>query len=734
MNCGLDQEDKSHQQENNVHKLIYGKSGLNRIVGFEVNGTEADIYIQDESLEKVIKYTRPNKYWLLASQPLDKKFARLHGDLHYKWGRQFNDKNELFKFRNIYKNEDTYSLYNSEEALMVKDGYSFFQGMKHGEISVLSFDIETTTMYPTNDESLVILISSTYRDSKGLITRKLFSFDEYTTQYDMINAFSQYVVACDPSIICGHNIFGFDLPYLRDIVEREGGSLNWGREGNAVTFNQNESKFRKDGSQFYHYHKAHCYGRTFCDTMFLSIKYDVARQYESYGLKAIIKHEGLEVKDRQFYDASKIRFNYTDAYELSLIKTYAIHDADDALALYDLMIPSYFYMAQSIPKTFEEILLGATGSQINSMMCRAYLQDGHSLPKADEAVEYEGAISEGNPGIYRNVHKVDVASLYPSIMIEYEVYDVDKDPKAHFLNLVKTFTKLRLDYKKLAKESKYYDDLQGAFKILINSCYGFLGTAGLNFNCPEAAAFITNTGRNILTQSINWAKDKGFTIVNCDTDSISYTAHENFAWSEDVKQNLIKDLNSNYPTTIRFEDDGFYDTFIVFKAKNYVMYDKAKNKLKTKGSALKDAKKEIALKTMQSEMIWSIIKNEPQDNLVNIYHRYVKIIRDGIKKENIKDWCSKKTLTEKIWSSERTNESKVKDAIQGTEYKESDKIWTYFKTDGSLGLMENYNYDYDHSKMYEKVFKSINIFENVLPEDLFINYKLKKNVDKISQL
>jgi hypothetical protein len=164
------------------------------------------------------------------------------------------------------------------------------------------------------------------------------------------------------------------------------------------------------------------------------------------------------------------------------------------------------------------------------------------------------------------------------------------------------------------------------------------------------------------------------------------------------------------------------------------MYDKAKNKLKTKGSALKDAKKEIALKTMQSEMIWSIIKNEPQDNLVNIYHRYVKIIRDGIKKENIKDWCSKKTLTEKIWSSERTNESKVKDAIQGTEYKESDKIWTYFKTDGSLGLMENYNYDYDHSKMYEKVFKSINIFENVLPEDLFINYKLKKNVDKISQL
>lgn len=131
------------------------------------------------------------------------------------------------------------------------------------------------------------------------------------------------------------------------------------------------------------------------------------------------------------------------------------------------------------------------------------------------------------------------------------------------------------------------------------------------------------------------------------------------------------------------------------------------------------------------------MNNLTEDQLIrisDIYHKYVKKVRDGISKDEIKSWCSKKTLTEKIWSSERTNESKIKDAIQGTEYKESDKIWTYFKEDGSLGLMENYAYDYDKSKMYEKIFKSINIFENVLPDDLFINYKLKKNLDKIPLL
>lgn len=606
MNSGLDQNEKFHPQKNNTNSLIYGKSGLSRIVGIEVNDSSADIFIQNSD-NQIKTTTVSNRFWLLSNKKLDKNFISLKGNLHYKWGRQFTDKTEMLKFRNIYRNEDTYSVFNNEESLMIKDGYSFFQEMKHNELSVLSFDIETNTMFPTNDDSLVILISTTFRESSGLITRKLFSYDEYDSQYDMINDFSNYIKETNPSVICGHNIFGFDLPFLRDIAEREGGNLSWGRDSSPVHFDKFESKFRKDGSQFYHYHKAHCYGRTFCDTMFLSIKYDVGRKYESYGLKAIIKHEGLEKTDRQFYDASTIRFNYSNPEEMVKIKAYAEHDADDALALYDLMIPSYFYMSQSIPKTFQEVLLGATGSQINSMMCRAYLQDGHSLPKADEAVEYEGAISEGNPGVYRNVHKVDVASLYPSIMIEYEVYDEDKDPKAYFLNLVKTFTELRLDYKKLAKESKYYDDLQGAFKILINSCYGFLGTAGLNFNCPQGAAYITTKGRDILTQSIDWAKAKGFTIVNCDTDSISYSADPSFEWSEETRKSLIADLNSLYPARIRFEDDGFYETVIVFKAKNYVMKD-INGKVKLKGSALKSSNKEEALKKLQQEIIEVILE------------------------------------------------------------------------------------------------------------------------------
>jgi DNA polymerase elongation subunit (family B) len=709
-----------------MDKLIYGKSGINNIVGLEAHDGQVELFIQKED-GSVASEFRPSRYWILANKNIDGAFNQLKGDLHYKYGTQFRTREEFKEMRSRWKNLNTFSIWNPEESTMVKDGYCFFQGMKHKQISVLSFDIETNGIV-LNKKSFVVLISNTYRDSFGNVTRKLFCHDEYESQGEMINAWCAWVRNVNPSIICGHNIFGFDLPYLNHCSDS---GLALGRNDSSVEFDNYESKFRKDGSQFIHYKKAKCYGRTLIDTMFLAIKYDVGRKYESYGLKAIIKHEKLEREDRQFYDAGTIKDNFRIPSEMVKIKAYAEHDADDALALYDMMSPPFFYMTQSIPKTYQEIMLGATGSQINSIMMRAYLQDAHSLPEADEAQDYEGAISLGEIGIYTACHKVDVASLYPSIMIQYEVFDEDKDPNKYFLQLVKTFTELRLQYKKKAKEDKYFDDLQGAYKIFINSCYGFLGTAGLLFNSPAAAAFITATGREVLQTSINWAKSKGYTIVNADTDSITYCDPYRSVIHKSVRESNLNELNALYPEKIRFEDDGFFNKVIVFAPKNYVL-QKEDNSIKIKGSALKDAKRELALKEFASEVISELLCDGDHRKIQTIYYKYIKEVKHGIK--DIKRWCSKKTITDKIFSSERSNETKVKDAIQGTNYREGDKVWTFFKSDGSLCLMENYDGDYDKDSMYKKVFRSAEFFTNVIPPDLFTNYSLKRSKKLLEEL
>lgn len=214
-----------------------------------------------------------------------------------------------------------------------------------------------------------------------------------------------------------------------------------------------------------------------------------------------------------------------------------------------------------------------------------------------------------------------------------------------------------------------------------------------------------------------------FKFVCCDTDSITFCKPDGAPFSDEEQKTLFSSINSVFPAHINWEQEGPYDKIIILKAKNYILYEKGK--IKTKGSALKSSRAEIAFREMQQEIIASIIHDKK--DYTEIYNKHVKAIF-SITKENIKRYCSKRTYTSKIDDSERTNETKVKDAIAGTNYKEGDKFFVIFKSDGSLVLMENFIGEYDAIKLLEKLYKSTAIFDSVLPtEELFINYKLKKN-------
>lgn len=586
------------------NKLISGKNNQSRIVGLEIDKSDATIFIRDEGYNLSTIKT-PHRYWILTNNQYP-EFIKLKGDLHYKYGRQFKSKEEFYSIKNKLKDKDKFLVYDPREALMIKDGFTFYKDMTPNELSILSFDLETTGI-DLNDDSKILVISFTYRSSWGTIEKYLMTYDGFESQGKMIESFCEWVREKDPDIILGHNINSYDIPYMKYIAAKEDVELLLGRDGSALKTNSYESKFRKDGSQFYHYKKHKVYGREIVDTMFLAIKYDIGRKYMSYGLKKIIEQEGLIKKDRTFYDASKIRFNYKDPVEWAKIQEYCKDDSDDALALFDLMAPSLFYLTQSIPKPFQSMIETASGSQLNSLMLRAYIQDGHSVPKASEQVDFEGAISLGEPGLYSNVWKVDVASLYPSIMIQNELYDPNKDPKGYFKEMVKTFTEERLKNKKLAKTSKYHDDLQNAQKIVINSAYGFMGAPGLNFNYPKGAAFVTQQGREILTKAIEWSKTHDFKLVNADTDSISVCPSKDALITENERKALLNELNGLFPERIKFEDDGYYKKVIVLKIKNYVIqtFDGI---IKKKGSSIKSPAKEPALQNFIDEIIGVLLK------------------------------------------------------------------------------------------------------------------------------
>lgn len=488
--------------------LIFGKDKTEKIVSIETSDGSLELFIKQPDGSTKSEFVT-NKYWLLSDIKIDNNWIRLKGDLHYKWGRQFSEKRSFNSAKGKLKHRnDIYTISDPRENAMVNKGITMFKGLKPQDLSVLSFDIETTGINH-NADSRLLIIANTFRN-KGQVYRKLFCYDEYTDEGAMLSHWVNWVKKLDPDILCGHNVLSFDLPYIKFIADKFHVPLNLGRNDSRLEFFPWKSNFRVDGNRTQEYTNVRIYGREVIDTYFGLIRWDIKKDLESYALKSAISQLGLEVENRQHYDASQIGKNYKIPEEWAKIKTYAQFDGDDALAIYDKIIPTVFYMTQSVPKTFQQMVLSASGSQINAMLVRSYLQNGHSIPKASEAERVEGGISFGVPGIYKNVFKIDLKSAYPSQIIRFKLYDKDKDPEMNYYKMTKFFTDKRLSLKELLLKSMdiYLVAQDDTAKVFINSVYGVANTPGLNFNSPKLAAKITFETRQLIENAILWASSK----------------------------------------------------------------------------------------------------------------------------------------------------------------------------------------------------------------------------------
>lgn len=503
--------------------LIFGVDKTERIVSVEAVNDKLIIF-KEELDGKVTETSIPNDFWFITHDVLSSKQMELEGKQFYKYLATFptfQEKEDAKRkvLKSGYDKEKIYGIYDKKEQSLIRQGMTYFKGMKSPkEVSVLSFDIETDGLNKTQD-STVYIITNTYRKLDKVI-KKTFTLDKFKSQADMLNAWCKWVREVNPSLMIGHNIYMYDLSYLQHVATLNDIELKLGRDNSPITFSNYVSKFRKDGSQEYDYNKCYIFGREIVDTFFTSVQYDIARNFESYGLKSIVRQLGMEKADRSFIDAGKIRKYFENRHEdpemWDKTVSYAEEDSDDSLKLFDLMIPAKFLLTQSVSKSFQEMCTSATGSQINNMMVRAYLQDGHSIAKADLPIPFQGAISVGFPGFYNNVVRWDAAGLYPSIMRQYKLYNKQKDPKKYFIYMVEYFTLERFKNKELAKKTgeQYYKDLEQTMKIGVNSMYGFLGAKGLSYNYPEGAAFVTRKGRELLERMIYWASGKTLEELN----------------------------------------------------------------------------------------------------------------------------------------------------------------------------------------------------------------------------
>ena len=133
-------------------------------------------------------------------------------------------------------------------------------------------------------------------------------------------------------------------------------------------------------------------------------------------------------------------------------------------------------------------------------------------------------------GVARNVWHCDIASLYPSVMLQFDCFPVT-DQLQIFRHLLTDLRTFRLESKASMRaaagdraQQQYFHALQNTFKILINSFYGYLGFAQGHFADFEAAARVTQIGRDLLKKMIDWLNAHGAKVIEVDTDGIYFVA------------------------------------------------------------------------------------------------------------------------------------------------------------------------------------------------------------------
>jgi len=726
---------------------------MEKIVSIEINDEHTEIFF-NSGLSELVE----TKLWITSSD-YQHNWHKLSGNLPFKYGISVDSPR---KFYTTKKRDNVYTINDLKSNFLARSGHSYYNNLKFEEVSLLGFDIETSGLM-NNPDKRVFIIANTFVKNGNTI-RKMFSVDKYPGEFEMIKAWCDWVREINPDILLNHNIFGFDLPYLMAVADKYNYQLELGRDGSSLKRSNWESKYRVDGTNEWMYKNISCYGREIIDTMFLAVKYDVGRNFPSWGLKPIADYLANEAKDKKnptefdkyvadsqngrvFYDAAKIKDNWNTPTEREIIKKYAEFDGDDAIMLFRKMAPPFFYLCRVIPMSFQTMMQKASGAWINSMLISQYVRLAHSLPRANVSKgSLAGGMSYGIPGIYTNVVKFDASSYYPSTMIAFDIGPgLAKDPLNKFMEMVRRETEKRLDYKKEFKITgdDYYDAMQGASKVLINSAYGALGTPGLNFNNFEQAALITKCCRKGLQKAVEWATGKdviqwwgdypkqlayeqdfisydyidekadinyndmeklNYTLCNIDTDALSFCKADGSKFTEEEYNHIHTYLNKIM--YCNWEEDGTFDSFIVLKAKNYVM--RTENKIKFKGSSIADSKKEKRL----TKLMKDILVDMSYGNNNYLVH-YESCVRDLLNNYVKEDWCTKKSITKAVLENERTNEKVVRDAFNGRTFSEGEKIFVYYAAD-RLKMIDDYDGTVNLKHYLKRIYDTMSIMENII--------------------
>ena len=577
-----------------------------------------------------------------------------------------------------------------------RTGTTMFQGMTFGEVRRLQLDIETTTLDPAEPDAGVIMIALKQGTFEEVLVRT-------GTEEKLLDDLNDVIQKLDPDVIEGHNIYAFDIPYLLARAIQLGVDLKWGRNKGVPTV-------RSEGRQ----QAAYVHGRHVIDTLVQVQRFDIAGNLTRYGLKDVIEQLGLTREDREFIAGDAIREAWEQGDHARLAR-YALDDVRDVDSLSKLIMPNEFYQTQMVPMSYQQCAVAGTGRKIDDMMIRGYLTAQHSVPEPMRTEPFPGGyVDVLHTGVFKPVVKCDVESLYPSIMLREGIRSRN-DVLAAFPIMLRELRDRRITAKHRSQDPfeqdrAMWNGLQGGFKILINSFFGYLGFNRGHFNDFDAARRITLEGQRLIQQIVKELEEAGATPIEVDTDGVYFVPPENVR-GEEAENAFIDRIGSTLPAGINLAHDGSFAAMLSLKQKTYALLEQD-GSLKLTGSSLRSR----ALEPMFRDFIGEVARSLMTNDLEVTKDRYFALA-EAIREQNLPVTAISQTV--------RPRESTLKSRVKlqklleehPTRWKFGERIAVYEHESGGYAFSEDYTGDANVGALLDRLSDVMERFREAVNDD-----------------
>ena len=467
------------------------------------------------------------------------------------------------------------------EQYMMYSGRRMFKGYEsYDDLKRLMFDLETQGLNPQIHGIDQIGI----RTNKGferVITVEGEGIERDRNEMKAIIEFLTIIKEEAPDVIAGHNSENFDWQFIMTRCEVHGISFENLTErilGRKI-YKRKKQAVLKLGGEVEYYYPTMMWGTNIIDSLHAVRRAQaIDSSMKLANLKYVTKYLSLNKKNRVYVKGNQIgtiwretenvyAFNNTngDYYKISeekplqdgyeptsgryIVERYLLDDIWETDKVELKLNETNFLLNQIVPTTFQRACTMGTAAAWKLLVLAWYYEQGLAVPAFGEKRRFTGGLSRLlRVGYVDNIVKLDFNSLYPSIILTWDV-KTDLDVMNVMLSMLdyilterekykglkkkasknveaiaeklKNFNGTKEEREKLEDELQYWeadyasnDKKQAIYKIFGNSFFGSYGSGNLfMLGDADKAEFVTCTGRQSLRLMISWFTKLGYTPI-----------------------------------------------------------------------------------------------------------------------------------------------------------------------------------------------------------------------------